>query len=62
MKKLLITLMLISPFSFAEDTDVKISCKILDQIVMTLGDESQHATVAFRMGQILEEQYHCHSL
>jgi hypothetical protein len=38
MKKLLITLMLISPFSFAEDANVKISCTVLDQIVMTLGD------------------------
>jgi hypothetical protein len=50
MKKLLITLMLISPFSFAEDTDVKISCKILDQIVMTLGDGKSTRYVGFADG------------
>jgi hypothetical protein len=50
MKKLLITLMLISPFSFAEDTDVKISCKILDQIVMALEGGKSTRYVGFADG------------
>ena len=50
MKKLLITLLLISPFSFAEDANVKISCTVLDQIVMTLGDGKSTRYAGFTDG------------
>lgn len=50
MNRLLLALLLTSPASFAEDTDVKISCKVLDQVVMTLGDGKSTRYSGFQDG------------
>jgi hypothetical protein len=38
MRRMLLALMLLSPPSFGEDIDVKINCKVLDQVVIDLDD------------------------
>ena len=50
MNRLLLALLLTSPASFAEDTEVKISCKVLDQVVMTLGDGKSTRYSGFQDG------------
>jgi hypothetical protein len=50
MKKLLLALLLISPAALSEDTDVEIRCKVLDQVVMTLGDGKSTRYSGFQDG------------
>ena len=50
MKNLLVVLLLISPVSFAEDTYVEIRCKVLDQVVMELGDGKSTRYSGFQDG------------
>lgn len=50
MRYILLLTVLLASNAFAEDTDVEIRCKVLDQIVMTLGDGKSTRYSGFQDG------------
>ena len=50
MRYILLLTVFLASNAFAEDTDVEIRCKVLDQIVMTLGDGKSTRYSGFRDG------------